>query len=183
MSMISNRAQQIAISIEDKAYTDAFVDAEITTTVPFQLREMRKQRGWKQQDVADLIDGNQKTISDFENPNYARYTLTSLKKLASAFDVALIVRFAPYSELIDWASTLKHERLAVPARKDDARLKAHRQGLEESGNTTTNGGPFIDLPTDGPVVREANNSTTRDYSSQQDAQSATVLKFKPKEAA
>lgn len=131
LSTISNRVQEIALSTDDKEYFDAIVSAEIATTLPFQLKAMRKQRGWTQKDVALRTGQNQKTISDFENPNYARFTLTSLKKLASAFDVALIVRFAPVSELVDWAATLSPENMAVPERTKDARLKRQRDGVSE----------------------------------------------------
>jgi transcriptional regulator with XRE-family HTH domain len=133
--MTSDRVEQIATSVEDKAYADAFVEAEIATTVPFQIRAMRKQRGWKQVELARRTNQNQKTISDFENPNYARFTLTSLKKLASAFDVALIVRFVPFSELVDWAASLSAEKINVPARTKDARLKRQRHAKDLAGDT------------------------------------------------
>jgi transcriptional regulator with XRE-family HTH domain len=138
LSTIFNRTRQIAISLDDKDYADAFVEAEITTTLPFQLKAMRKQRGWKQQDVANRLGhGNQKTVSDFENPNYAKYTLTSLKRLASVFDVALIVRFAPYSEVVDWAANLSHRDMAVPERTKDRRLQKQREGMAKDVEHTT----------------------------------------------
>lgn len=57
----------------------------------------------------------QGTISRLENPDYGKYTLTTLKRLAAAFDVALVVRFAPFGELLTWADELSPEALAVPA--------------------------------------------------------------------
>jgi hypothetical protein len=47
---------------------------------------------------------NQNAISRLESPEYGRQTLTTLKRLAAAMDVALIARFVPFSELIDWVS-------------------------------------------------------------------------------
>jgi transcriptional regulator with XRE-family HTH domain len=131
------KLQQIAASVADKAYADAFVDAHIATTLPFQIRAMRTQRGWKQKELANLIDSNQKTISDFENPNYGRFALASLRKLAAAFDVALVVRFAPFSELVDWAATMSHANIRVPERTKDAKLKRQREApeLDETAGT------------------------------------------------
>jgi transcriptional regulator with XRE-family HTH domain len=138
LSTILTRTQQIALSLEDKAYADAFCEAEIATTLPFQIRAMRKERGWRQEDLARITQQKQKTISDFENPNYARFSLNSLRRLASAFDVALIVRFAPFSELVDWASTLSSEKLNAPPRGKDARLKRQRDGVKgETPNSTS----------------------------------------------
>ena len=48
---------------------------------------------------------NQNAISRLENPSYGKATLTTLKRLAAAFDVALIVRFVPFGQLVDWASS------------------------------------------------------------------------------
>lgn len=128
MTTTSVKTQQIAASLDDKEYAHAFVDSEITTLLPFQIREMRKERDWSQTTLAEITGQNQKTISDFENPNYARYSLSSLKRLAEAFDVALIVRFAPFSELVDWTSNLAPEKLRVPERTKDKRLEAQKSG-------------------------------------------------------
>lgn len=57
----------------------------------------------------------QETLSQWENPNYGNYTLRTLKKLAAAFDVGLLVRFVPFSELIHWTVRIKPERLAPPS--------------------------------------------------------------------
>lgn len=128
MITTSVKTQQIAASLDDKAYAHAFVDSEITTLLPFQIREMRRERKLSQAKLAELTGQNQKTISDFENPNYARYSLSSLSRLAEAFDVALVVRFAPFSELVDWASRLAPDKLRVPSRTKDERLKAQKGG-------------------------------------------------------
>ncbi len=185
MNTISARTRQIATSLDDQEYSEAFISAEIATTLPFQLKAMRMQRGWTQKEVARRIGGNQKTISDFENPNYARYTLTSLKKLASVYDVGLIVRFAPFSELVDWAATLSPEKLAVPARDKDARLKRQRRDGNEATDTTDSASLFVSVRTSTNVPATAPESTTRHYRFKhaEQAEQGRVLIFKPKEAA
>ena len=120
MSIDSTRRRQVIASLQDKDYRDAFVAAEISTTVPFQIREMRNARGWTQTQLADQTGQDQPTISKFEDPDYATFTITSLKRLASAFDVALAVRFVPFSELVD--RTLLKESLVVPEYANDTRL-------------------------------------------------------------
>lgn len=54
--------------------------------------------------MADKIGTNQNAVYRAENPNYGKQTITTLKKIAAAFDVALVVRFAPFSELLDWVN-------------------------------------------------------------------------------
>src|ERR1700683_1982027 len=81
-----------------------FVESHIGKTLAFQTRAMREKEEWSQQTLAEKIGSNQNAVYRAENPNYGKQTITTLKKLAAAFDVALIVRFVPFSELIDWVS-------------------------------------------------------------------------------
>src|SRR5882672_5344543 len=103
---IREKAKQIANSLMDKSYSESFVEAEIATTVPFQIRAMRKERNWTQAELAAKTDQHQKTISDFENPDIGPQSIGSLRRIAAAFDVGLIVRFAPFSELVDWTTRM-----------------------------------------------------------------------------
>ncbi len=111
----STRRSEIVRSLASKEYRDAFIEAEINTTLPFQIRAMRTARGWTQTELAQRTGQKQKTISDFENPSYGRLTLSSLKRLASACDVGLVVRFAPFSELVDWTESMSKSRMEVPS--------------------------------------------------------------------
>jgi hypothetical protein len=51
----------------------------------------------------------QAQVSRAENPDYRGTRISTLGKLAEAFDVALIVRFAAFSELADWLATLSRD--------------------------------------------------------------------------
>ncbi len=51
-----------------------------------------------------MVGMNQNAISRLESPHYGKQTLTSLKRLAAAFDVALVVRFVPFTQLVNWVS-------------------------------------------------------------------------------
>jgi transcriptional regulator with XRE-family HTH domain len=60
---------------------------------------MREERGWTQRELGDIAGVRQNWISQIESPDYEGFSLRTLKKLAFAFDVALIVRFVPFSLL------------------------------------------------------------------------------------
>ena len=62
---------------------------------------------------------HQETISQWENPDYGRHSLSTLKNLASIFDVALMVRFTSFSELVHDMDNLSNERLAPPSYQED----------------------------------------------------------------
>ena len=106
---------------KSKQHRDAFVRAHIKEGLCFQIRALRKQRGWTQKILGKKARFSQSKISDFENPNYPNeLALDTLKRLASAFEVALIVRFGSFGELIEWASELRPGALEVPSFTDDS---------------------------------------------------------------
>lgn len=92
---------------------DAFVSELINETIPFQIRALREQRGWHQKELAERAGMLQAAISRAENPNYAKFNLETLKRLASAFKVGLLVRFAPLIDLVEWESNLSPDSLKV----------------------------------------------------------------------
>ena len=130
MSNPMTSREQIVASLGDKQYRDLFVEEHITTGLAFQIRAMREGRGWTQGELARRSAQNQSTISSFENPSYGRYTLQTLKRLAAAFDVALTVRFVPFSTLVDRQVHLTPEDLNVPDFDHDTRL-VHDAQLRE----------------------------------------------------
>ena len=122
MSMFSNLWEKL----QEKKYCDSFVEGQIKTGLPFQIRAMRNTRGWTQADLGRRVGMPQAIISRIENPDSGHASLKTFLRVASAFDVALIVRFAPYSELASWVEGkpyevrgLSPEYLAVPGFNDE----------------------------------------------------------------
>ncbi len=105
--------------LTNKQYRDALISEEIDVGLPMQLREMRESRGWKQAEVAKKIGTAQPRFPVMEKPGYGNFSLTTLKKLASVFDVGLIVSFVPFSEMIDFRESISRKRLAIPGFCDE----------------------------------------------------------------
>ena len=124
--------------LTNKEYRDALIAEEINVGLPMQLREMRESRGWKQAEVAKKIGTEQPRITVMEKPGYGNFSLTTLKKLASVFDVGLIVSFVPYSEMIDFRESLTRKRLAIPSYCDEylAMEKRYQRRSAESQVTS-----------------------------------------------
>lgn len=148
-----SKRREVIAALADKAYRDAYVAAEINTTLPFQIRATRDKRGLTQADLAARTGQDQRTISQFENPNYGKLTLTSLKRLASALDVALVVRLVPFSELIDWTTTVSSDRMAVPAFDEDKGLAddATTSSQHNYVATVVSGATVVSTPAAGKV--------------------------------
>ena len=114
MAVGSKRAQ-IWQSFSDYEYRHQFVEEEINVGIAFQIRSLRNKQNLKQGELANLMNVKQPLVSSWENPNYGKYTLATLKGLAKAFDVGLLVRFVPFSNLADLTADLTHYDIATPA--------------------------------------------------------------------
>jgi transcriptional regulator with XRE-family HTH domain len=92
-----------------------YVESNIRQLLPMQLKSMREARGWSQPEVGEKAGMKQSAIARLEDPRYGSMTLSTLKRLAKAFDVALIVRFAPFSDFISWTAQINEPRLSPPS--------------------------------------------------------------------
>ena len=114
-----SKSQQIWSSLQDEEYRREYA-ADVGTGLAFQIKLIREKNGWTQQELADRVGSHQPTIHQWENPDYGNHTLNSLKSLASAFDLGLMVKFVPFSELVNWNANLTPDRLAPPNFEEEA---------------------------------------------------------------
>lgn len=132
-------------AMSDREYRDAFTNSHISTSVAAQMLALREAQGWTQDELAERAGMSQARISVMENPSYSQYTLTTLKRLRAAYDVALVVRFVPFSELARWATELTPEKLAPPSfAKDHLNTEPSRQS----------GISGVDLPSAAEAARQ-----------------------------
>jgi transcriptional regulator with XRE-family HTH domain len=75
---------------------------------------LRQKKEMSQKELARALGTSQNAIYRLENPKYGRPNISTLKKLASFYDVGLIVRFAPLSEIADWTINLSPGSMNVP---------------------------------------------------------------------
>lgn len=129
----------IAKLSENKEYRNAFVAAQINIGIPFQIRALREQRGWSQKDLGKLTGMKQPRISAMERPGGSSFNIETLERLASAFDIALIIRFAPFKDLVKWTENFSPDTFFVPSFDDE------KFDLESKNSTAASGKPAIYL--------------------------------------
>lgn len=112
--------QQLFRKLADKEYRDIFVDEQINTGLAFQIRGLREQRNWSQAELGKRAGMAQSRISVMEDANYSRFSLSTLKRLASAFDVGLTVKFSPYGKLVEDFIALDSSALNMPGFTEDS---------------------------------------------------------------
>ena len=102
-----------------------------------QIRLLREKHHLTQAGLGSRVGIPQPRISLLEDPDYAGITLKTLAKLSDAFDVGLIVRFAPFSEIVQWMEGLTPERLTPPSYDEERQLPVARIGIRSGYESVT----------------------------------------------
>jgi transcriptional regulator with XRE-family HTH domain len=125
---------------EGKKERARFVASHVDKGIAYQIRALRDRQELSQEKLAEMVGMNQNAISRIESPYRGRPTITTLKRLAEAFDVALVVRFVPFSKLAKWISGtpylengLSTDGMAVPSFEEED--KTHQFDAHEVAST------------------------------------------------
>ncbi len=110
---LSSRKTTVERLLKSKEYRDAYVLEHIKNGVAFQIRTLREDRDWTQGDLGDAMGKPRNVISRIEDPNYGKTTLTTLREVAAAFDVGLLVKFVPFSRLVREYEDVSPARLSA----------------------------------------------------------------------
>jgi transcriptional regulator with XRE-family HTH domain len=117
-----NLRSQLLEKFQDKEYRDSFVQEFIFSRIPLKIRAIRDKRRMSQADLGEKARVAQAWVSKLEDPNYGRLTLSTLLKIASAFDCGLSVDFVPFSRILNDATSLSSESFNVPSFVEDGAL-------------------------------------------------------------
>lgn len=103
----------------DRMYRRTYMDSFLNTVVAGQIKALREARGLSQKELGEKIKTKQSGISALENVNYSRWSLSTLRKLAEAFDVALVVKFVSFGEAINEVTAFDGSKLNQPSFEED----------------------------------------------------------------
>jgi transcriptional regulator with XRE-family HTH domain len=120
---IDGRKKKLIERLKDKVYRDSFVVSHITNGVASQIKTIRENRVWTQKELGEQADMKQERISVLEDPNNSNVSIKTLRRIASALDVALMVKFVPFSDLVRWDINLSQDTLNVVSFGEDAFFK------------------------------------------------------------
>jgi transcriptional regulator with XRE-family HTH domain len=91
------------------------VRARINIGIPHQIRALREQRGWSQSELGRRTKKPPNVINRLENPESGLNTIRTCLELASAFDVALIVKFVSFSRFLNEFQDVSPQQMEVPS--------------------------------------------------------------------
>jgi len=133
----------------DKDYRHAYAEEELNTYIATQIKVLREQRDWTQQQLAEYTGMKQPRIAVMEDINYSSWSINTLRRLAQAFDLRLSVKFETFSSLISELETFSKESLEIVSFDDD--IWFHKKDVQSANS---------------PIFKAAYSQTQPTYASQ-----------------
>lgn len=88
-----------------EVYCEEFLNAKIAT----QIKVLREQRGWTQEQLAEHAQMKQERVAVLENINYESWTLNVLRRFAKAYDLTLDLEFKEFGEFLKGLDNFSRE--------------------------------------------------------------------------
>jgi transcriptional regulator with XRE-family HTH domain len=104
-----------------EVYTDEFLNSKIAT----QIKVLREQRKWTQEELADRAEMKQERVAVLENVNYESWTLSVLRRFAKAFDLRLDVEFKEFGSFFEDFANFGRESLERDSFDEDRVFQNH----------------------------------------------------------
>jgi transcriptional regulator with XRE-family HTH domain len=132
-----NERSEVIYKLKNNRKTrEAYIKAKLNINIPSQIRALRLQKPWMQEELGKEVDMKQSRISKMEQPGAVNFNLATLVRLAAAFRVGLVVRFASFSEMLNWENEFSQDIFNVTKLDDDIEFVtpvASKQVEEEKG--------------------------------------------------
>jgi hypothetical protein len=119
MFTTSSISKKLIEKLGRKAYRAAYVGEHVRRGIAAQIRAMRDQRGWNQGKLSTEMGKPQSVVSRLEDPSYGKVTVQTLLEVAATFDVALQIRFVPFSTFLQQTRDVSTRSMQVVSFSDD----------------------------------------------------------------
>jgi len=139
--------QKFRNAFRDHDYADAYARDFLNSTIATQIKVLREQREWTQEELAAKAGMKQPRIAVLEDVNYSSWSISTLWRLAKAFHVRLRVTFEEYGTLPAELESLNRSSLERRPLEEDPVITGERSA-----------GPLVVqdiVPVSGVVVRTA----------------------------
>ena len=102
-----------------KGYRVGYTQAQMSVRLPFQMRELRKKRGWTQAELSRRSNVSISQICKMEQTGGGPRSFSVLCRLCDAFDVCLSINFASFSDVVKQSDKFKTKEFNVKSFCDD----------------------------------------------------------------
>jgi len=138
MSVVSK--EKLVRKLGKREYRNAYAEESVKTSLPFQIRAIREQRNWSQEILGDKAGMKQNAVSRLESEEYGNLNVSTLLRLANAFDCGLLVKFVPFSKLLLEFEDVSPYALTVKTFPEDSGFEIGVTDSKSEENLTGRGG-------------------------------------------
>ena len=114
---------RIRDTFQDEEYRQIYSEEFSNSKIATQIKVLREQRGWTQQQLAEASGMKQSRIATLEDVNYSSWSIRTLRRLAEAFDLWLDVEFKEFGSVWSQLRDFSRESLARHSFEDDPVFK------------------------------------------------------------
>lgn len=139
---MSELANTLIGEFADKEYAHAYMDEFYDMALASQIKVLREQRGWSQEDLAHIANVSQEDILALEDGDHGNCPLEILRRLAEAFDLTVKLSFESFSKGILDVVNMNRANLERISRSEDLAM------LRENGLCTGRDGAWKVLDMD-----------------------------------
>ncbi len=115
--MTYEKLKKLWAKFSDRDYRHAYLSSTIGQTLSTQIYYLRTRAEMNQYELAEAAEMKQPRISMLEK-TCENVSLATLKKIAKAFDVALIVKFVPFSQVLNELDNENLDKIVTKFEKD-----------------------------------------------------------------
>lgn len=131
-----------------RQYADELLDAALA----LQIKTLREQRGLTQNELAERASMGQSQISEMEQIDHSPGTVKTLRRIAAAFDLALVIRFESFGRFLEEVSQLDRQSLERESYADDSLLHGSSVSSVSPDNTQYSERPYSDFDNVVPIT-------------------------------
>lgn len=152
-----------ARKFDNDEYRRAWLETHTKQLIAAQFRAMRRDE--RQEDFGQRIGVSQSVVARYENPAYGSMTVNTLLDVAKNLKVGLLVKFVPFSRVMDEAKDLTASDLAPISYSEDMEQRDREMPAQFAAEGNVLGGgeviqvlqPFLLANTAAPSVTPLQN--------------------------
>jgi transcriptional regulator with XRE-family HTH domain len=129
VNLKSNRPK-LRGKLRDPDNRNVFVSSTVAARIAVRIHNLRKKAGWTQPQLAEKAGMKQARVSVLEQGDYENFTFSTLKKLAAAFNVAVVVDFVSFTDFVKWSESINSDSV-VPESFDESE-RALAEGMRQA---------------------------------------------------
>lgn len=135
----------------DTDFVKAYVEDALRRRIAHQIRALREAKGWSQKDLGERMDKPQGNVSRMEDPEYGKWSLSTLFEYGRTVGVAPFFEFISYDEFMARTEDLSSARLAEALLPRKAEHDSDKDSPPPSADSRADATLFGDRA-DGPDV-------------------------------